>query len=186
MMITVRKPASLQTGLAGRAGAGARPATAMQSLLPASAKLVRKAAPRTAMAKRGLDIATDAALTAGMRRILAQYCAGKYCTDDYSTRTCQRHRKFFLEIGIDLRAPHTTPASLSVPKRPAVQRAKSVPNRNKEMKQVPVPESAPVCEPICRKSRCASNAIFRMRRARVQQRKTGGTVGLGAMARITR
>lgn len=183
-MITIRKPASLQTGLAGRAGA--RPATAMQSLLPASAKLAQKVVPRAAKAKRRLDIATDAALTAGMRRILEHYCAGKYCTDDYSTRTCQRHRKFFLEIGIDLRAPQTAPASLSVPKRPAVQRAKSVPNRNKEMKQVPAPESAPACEPICRKSKCASNAFFRMRRARVQQRKTGGTIGLGAMARLTR
>ncbi len=45
------------------------------------------------------------ALSATMRRILEQYRAGTYAVDDYSTRTVQRHRKFFMARGIDLRTP---------------------------------------------------------------------------------
>lgn len=44
-------------------------------------------------------------LSATMRRILEQYRAGTYAVDDYSTRTVQRHRKFFMARGIDLRTP---------------------------------------------------------------------------------
>ena len=44
-------------------------------------------------------------LSAAMRRILEQYRAGTYKTSDYSTRTVQRHHKYFIARNIDLSTP---------------------------------------------------------------------------------
>lgn len=129
----------------------------------------------------------DVKLTAGMLRIFEQYRAGTYRAADYSTRTCQRHRKYFLSLGIDLRRPFGPSAIISPPKvelrtRPS---KKSLPAAKK--KQVSAPKSASaISEPNRRKSKCASEALFRAQRSRAQRRRIDRSAGLGVMVRVAK
>lgn len=181
-MITIRKHAL--SGASRRVGT--RPAN--PSLPPALSKLMRDSVAPETQAERKRIAVHDGTMTAGMKRIYEQYRAGAYCTDDYSTRTCQRHRKFFLSLGIDLRAPYRPSASPSPPKPElrTKQRKESLP-ATKNAKQRPLPESAPATsEPTCRKSKFASESLSRARRARVKQHRADRVVGLGALARGNR
>lgn len=182
-MITVRKNAS--SGVTGHVSTR----TATTSLPPTLSNLMRESVPRLVPKKKHKQIvAHDKALTAGMRRIFEQYRAGTYSASDFSVRTAQRHRKFFLTMCIDLRKPYSPSLSgrLSVSVQSTKQRTQSVPNKNKKMKQPPASEPSATSEPACRKSKCAINALVRVQRARVQPRRSGGTTALGAMARLTR
>jgi len=146
------------------------------------------APPQKPTAERKRIAVHDSALTAGMRRIYEQYKSGTYDANDYSQRSCQRHRKYFLSIGIDLRKPFCPSMSIkmSVPASQPKQRAKILPD-TKKTKKLPVPESAlPTSEPSCRKSKCASDAFSKSHRTRVQRHRTARAVGLGAIARSTR
>lgn len=163
------------------------------SLLPTRVKFAKETVPIAAQKAVCKNIVmTDGALTAGMRRILEQYRAGTYCSDDYSTRTCQRHRKLFLEMGIDLRAPYrhrpSASPSPSVPELRTRQRAKPLCATKTVMKRQPEPESVAASElSICRKSKSVSHVVAREHRTRAQQRRrVGVTSALGAMARLTR
>jgi len=180
-MITIRKHA-----LSGVSG-GRRQSN--PCLPPAQSKLIQVSAPpQMPTAERKRVAVYDRALTAGMRRIYEQYKAGTYDANDYSQRSCQRHRKYFLSIGIDLRKPFSpsTSIKMSVPASQPKQRAKILP-ATKKTNQLPAPESAPpTSEPTCRKAKCASDAISKSHRTRVQRHRTARAVGLGAIARSTR
>lgn len=183
-MITIKKHAStVLTGLVG-----SQPVT--PSLPPSLARLMQETAPMVTPTKKCKHvIAIDVALSAGMRRIWDQYRAGKYSASDYSVRTAQRHRKFFLSMGFDLRVPYSTLAltRLPVSEQPAKQRAISAKNKKKVVKPLPASEpEPPSIEPNSHKSVCASNALSRAYRAGLQQRRSSGTTGLGALARRAR
>lgn len=178
-MITIKQRPASTSGISRLIGA--RTAVSLPPTLDKLVYATPKAKPKRTQTTHGDE------LTTGMRRIYEQYRAGTYDTNDYSQRSCQRHRKYFLSMGIDLRKPYSPSATVrvSMPKPLAKQRAKSVPNKKKKMKLQPAPEHASeTSDPACRKSKCASDALDRsMHRARVQPRRTGITTGLGALAR---
>lgn len=181
-MITVRKNAS--SGVTGHVSTR----TATTSLPPILSNLMREreSVPRLVPKKKHKQIvAHDKALTAGMRRIFEQYRAGTYSASDFSVRTAQRHRKFFLSIGIDLRKPYSLSATVrvSVPESLPKPRAKPVPVKKKKMGQPLAPESASTTSA---KSKCVSEVIARVHKARVQLRRTAITTGLGALAHRAR
>jgi hypothetical protein len=177
-MITIRQRAS--AGMSGCVGT---------RLPPTFSKLMRDI-PIAAPIKKCKPAAVhDANLTAGMRRIYDQYRAGKYSATDYSIRTAQRHRRYFLSVGIDLRASFCPSAtgSLHVSQPLAKPRANSVAVKNKKVKPSPAPEPVSASSDPCRKSKCASDALSRsVHRARVQPRRAGITTGLGALAHRAR
>lgn len=130
-MITVRKRES--SGVSGRTARG----QAKPSLTPALSKLMRESARSQApTAERKRIAVDDRAMSAGMLRIFEQYRAGTYRAADYSTRTCQRHRKYFLFMGIDLRKPFS-PSAPPNPPLPEL-RKKSVPSKKLKSKLSPV------------------------------------------------
>lgn len=198
-MITIRKHAS--SGISVHVGT--RPEN--PSLPPALSKLMRESVPML-MPKKKLKqiVAYDKMLSAGMRRILEQHKSGTYDADDYSTRTCQRHRKFFLEMGIDLRKPYST-SSIGLPL--SESRQKSAPKKKLKSNLLPVtvpsdayrkaeqtdvtlaarikrmPEQTPIA-PV-RQETVGGTVIAKMHGLRVKRHKAVvRTTGLAAIARF--
>lgn len=161
------------------------------SLSPALSRLVQNAASGADQTKNNNQIVTTGTdLPIGMRRVFELYKSGAYFSAGYSQRSQQRHRKYFLSMGIDLRKPYSPSATarVSMPEQPAKQRTQSMPNKKKIAKPPPAPEpTSAASDPACRKSQCASDALSRSaHRARVPPRRTGITTGLGALARRAR
>lgn len=180
-MITVRQRTALITGTKHIVANTATP-----SLPPSVARPVHNGASGiTSTTMHSQSVVANGQLTSGMQRIFELYKSGAYFAACFSLRSEQRHRKFFRKLGIDLRKPYCpSSVGLFLSEPPTKHRTKPMRNEKKKGKLLPAPESAPpTSEPTCRKSKCASEALSRAHRTRVQRHRMDRTVGLGAMAR---
>lgn len=184
-MITIRQRATLTSGKSKLVST--RTATVRQSAhLPTSSvkllpKKVLSAVP--AIKNKRID-AHDKKLTAGMRRILKQYKSDTYFTAGYSQRSCQRHRKFFLELGIDLREPYKPTESTKLPEPDLTKRRTKLLLVKKKSKQLPKPVNAHRPS-SCRSERVSGIVPTNVSVQHVQRRKINEKpIGLAALQRL--
>lgn len=184
-MIHIKQRATLTSGM--RKLVGTRTATVRQSahLPTSSVKLLPKAVLGAVPAIKNKRIdAHDKKLTAGMRRILRQYKSDTYFTAGYSQRSCQRHRKFFLELGIDLREPYKPTASTKLPVPKLTKRSTKPLLVKKKRKQLPKP--VPTHRPSSSRSERVSDFVSaKVTGQHMQRRKLNEKpVGLAALQRL--
>ncbi|CAG9932092.1 hypothetical protein [Candidatus Nitrotoga arctica] len=106
------------------------------------------------------------------------------CYTRHSQRSCQRHRKFFLELGIDLREPYKPTASTKLPEPELTKRSTKPLLVKQKSKQLPKPVHAHRPS-SCRSERVSGIVPINVPGQRTQRRKLNEKpIGLAALQRL--